>query len=138
MITGYGLVCLWVFDQDEAYDFYVRKLGFDVTFQQEMDGVRWLLVNPPGAPELPLALNVPGPPVMDEETAAAVRKLVSIGYAGGPGAFKTDDCWKSYAELKARGVEFIGEPEETFYGIDVAFRDPFGNHWRLTQVKPRD
>ncbi len=36
----------------------------------------------------------------------------------------------------AKGVEFIEEPEERFHGIDAAFRDPFGNHWRLTQRKP--
>jgi len=33
-------------------------------------------------------------------------------------------------------VEFIEEPEERFYGVDAAFRDPFGNHWRLTEAKP--
>lgn len=46
-----------------------------------------------------------------------------------------DDCRATFEELKARGVEFIEEPEERFYGVDAAFRDPFGNHWRLTQPK---
>jgi len=32
-------------------------------------------------------------------------------------------------------VEFVDEPEERFYGIDAGFRDPFGNHWRVTQPK---
>ena len=50
----------------------------------------------------------------------------------------TDDCWATYRELEAKGVEFIEKPEERFYGIDAAFRDPFGNHWRLTQPKPID
>ena len=134
MISGFGLVCVWVFDHDEALDFYVGKLGFEVNFDQTTDGMRWLLVNPPGRPELPLMLNVPGPPSMDAETAARVRSLVSTGYLG-PGALATKDCRATYDELRAKGVEFIGEPEETFYGIDVAFRDPFGNHWRLTQVR---
>ena len=40
--------------------------------------------------------------------------------------------------LKAKGVEFTEEPEERFYGVDAAFRDPFGNHWRLTQPKALD
>jgi uncharacterized glyoxalase superfamily protein PhnB len=44
----------------------------------------------------------------------------------------------TYEELKAKGVEFIEEPEERFYGIDAAFRDPFGNQWRLTQPKTLD
>ena len=46
----------------------------------------------------------------------------------------TDDCRASYEELKARGVEFVEEPEERPYGIDAGFRDPSGNHLRLTQV----
>ena len=30
--------------------------------------------------------------------------------------------------------EFVEEPEERPYGIDAGFRDPSGNHLRLTQV----
>jgi predicted enzyme related to lactoylglutathione lyase len=48
--------------------------------------------------------------------------------------FTTDDCQASYEELKARGVEFVEEPEERPYGIDAGLRDPSGNHLRLTQV----
>ena len=47
----------------------------------------------------------------------------------------TDDCHASYEELRGRGVEFVEEPEERPYGIDSAFRDPSGNHIRLTQVR---
>jgi predicted enzyme related to lactoylglutathione lyase len=47
----------------------------------------------------------------------------------------TEDCQASYEELKSRGVEFVEEPEERPYGIDSAFRDPSGNHFRLTQVR---
>jgi hypothetical protein len=46
----------------------------------------------------------------------------------------TDDCRASYEELKARGVEFVDLPEERPYGIDCGFRDPSGNHMRLTQL----
>ena len=46
----------------------------------------------------------------------------------------TDDCQASYEELKGRGVEFTEAPEERPYGIDSGFRDPSGNHFRLTQV----
>jgi catechol 2,3-dioxygenase-like lactoylglutathione lyase family enzyme len=135
MITGVALVCVMVFDQDVAYDFYVNKLGMKVSFDAPMDGGgRWLLVHAPAQPEVPIMLAVPGPPVMDEERAAKVRELVSLGLYG-PGALATDDCWASYRELSAKGVEFVEEPSERFYGIDAGFRDPFGNHWRLTQTK---
>jgi len=48
----------------------------------------------------------------------------------------TDDIHADYEELKGRGVEFVEQPEESPYGIDSAFRDPSGNHIRLTQVQP--
>jgi predicted enzyme related to lactoylglutathione lyase len=47
----------------------------------------------------------------------------------------TDDCQASYEELTRRGVDFTEQPEERPYGIDSAFRDPSGNHIRLTQVR---
>ena len=37
--------------------------------------------------------------------------------------------------LESAGVEFVEEPEDRPYGIDAGFRDPSGNHIRLTQVK---
>ena len=46
---------------------------------------------------------------------------------------ETDDLYKTYEELKAKGVEFTDEPTERFYGIDCGLRDPFGNHIRLVQ-----
>jgi extradiol dioxygenase family protein len=79
-------------------------------------------------------LVVPGPPLVDGPIAEQIRSLIATGHLG-PGAFATEDCWATYRDLEAKGVEFIEEPEERFYGIDAAFRDPFGNHWRLTQRK---
>jgi len=136
VITGFALVCVNVLDMDQARDFYVGKLGFEIDVDMVQDGFHWLVVHPPAQPELPLMLVLPGPPVVDGEVAEQIRSLVATGYMG-PGAFRTEDCWATYRELKGKGVEFIEEPEERFYGIDAAFRDPFGNHWRLTQPKPR-
>jgi catechol 2,3-dioxygenase-like lactoylglutathione lyase family enzyme len=137
MISGVGMVCLWVFDYDEAYEFYVHKLGLKVGMDAPMEGGagRWLLVHSEKQPDLPIMLAVPAPPIMDEQTAAKVRELVSTGYLGF-GGLATDDCRGTYQELKSRGVEFTEEPSERFYGIDAAFRDPFGNQLRLTEAKP--
>jgi len=137
VITGFALVCLNVLDLDEAKRFYVDVLGFEVGIDREMDGFRWLTVHAPGRPDLPMMLVVPEPPVVEEPIAGQLRSLVARGYLG-LGAFETDDCRATYRELKAKGVEFIEEPEERFYGIDAAFRDPFGNHWRLTQPRTLD
>ena len=137
MITGFALVCLNVLDLDEAKAFYVDTLGFEVGIDQEMDGFRWLTVHPPGAPGMPMMLVVPEPPAVDGETAGLMRDLVARGVMG-LGALATDDCHATYRELSAKGVEFTEEPEERFYGVDALFRDPFGNHWRLTQPKGLD
>ncbi len=130
---------MWVHDQDEALAFYTEKLGMelraDVTLD-EMDGFRWLVVGPPGQPDVGIVLMaIPGPPTMDDESAAQVRSLMAKGFAGTM-FLTTDDCVASYEELKARGVEFTVPPEEMPYGIDSGFRDPSGNAIRLTQVRP--
>jgi uncharacterized glyoxalase superfamily protein PhnB len=129
---------LWVHDQDEALAFYTQKLGMqvraDVTLP-EMGNFRWLTVSPAGQEDVSIVLMaIPGPPVMDQESAEQVRELVAKGFAGTV-FLTTDDCRASYEELKARGVEFTEPPEDRPYGIDSGFRDPSGNSIRLTQVR---
>ena len=130
---------LWVRDQDEALDFWTRKVGMEVTSDvtvPEMGNFRWLAVSPPGQPDIAIVLMaIPGAPVMDGKTADDVRSLMSRGFAGTV-FLTTDDCQASYEQLKARGVEFTEEPEDRPYGIDAGFRDPSENSVRLTQVRP--
>jgi predicted enzyme related to lactoylglutathione lyase len=129
---------LWVHDQDEALAFYTEKLGMEVRSDvtlPELGDFRWLTVSPPGQEDVSITLMaIPGAPVMDEESQAEVKQLMAKGFAGAV-FLSTDDCQASYEELKARGVEFVDEPEEQPYGIDSSFRDPSGNNFRLTQVK---
>jgi catechol 2,3-dioxygenase-like lactoylglutathione lyase family enzyme len=129
---------VWVHDQDEALGFYTEKLGMevraDVTFP-EMGGFRWLAVGPPGQTDFGLVLMaIPGPPMVDAQTAEEIRRLMAKGFAGTV-FLATDDCQASYDELRGRGVEFTEAPEDRPYGIDAGFRDPSGNSIRLTQVK---
>jgi len=129
---------LWVDDQDEALAFYTHKLGMEVRMDvtlPELGSFRWLTVGPVGQPDVGIALmKIPGPPIMDAETAEQVRTLMAKGFAGTV-FLTTDDCRRSYDELKSRGVEFSEAPEERPYGIDSGFRDPSGNSIRLTQVR---
>jgi predicted enzyme related to lactoylglutathione lyase len=129
---------LWVHDQDEALAFYTEKLGFEVRTDAtvpELGNFRWLTVGPVGQPDVAIVLMaIPGPPVMDAETADQVRALTAKGFAGTI-FLTTDDCHASHEELTARGVQFVDEPTEQPYGIDSSFRDPSGNHLRLTQVR---
>jgi catechol 2,3-dioxygenase-like lactoylglutathione lyase family enzyme len=125
-------ICLWVNDQDEARDFYIDKLGFELRQDTDVAGFRWLTLSPPGQPELEISVVVPGGPALDPGTAEQVRELMAKGIIGGV-IFQTDDCRATYEDLRARGVEFTEEPNERPYGIDAAFRDPSGNGFRLVQ-----
>jgi predicted enzyme related to lactoylglutathione lyase len=129
---------LWVNDQDEALAFYTQKLGMEVRIDvtmAEMGDFRWLTVGPAGQPDISIVLMaIPDAPVMDADTAEQLRELMAKGFAGTV-FLTTDDCYASYEELKGRGVEFVEGPEERPYGIDSGFRDPSGNHLRLTQVR---
>ena len=129
---------LWVHDQEEALAFYTQKLGMEVRADvtlPELGDFRWVTVAPPGEDEVSIVLMaIPGPPVMDPDTAEQVKDLMAKGFAGAV-FLTTDDCKASYEELKARGVEFTEAPEQRPYGIDAGFRDPSGNSFRLTQVR---
>jgi predicted enzyme related to lactoylglutathione lyase len=127
---------VWVHDQNEALAFYTEKLGWEVRADVELPEIpdfRWLTVGPPNQPDIAIVLmEVPGPPVFEEETRQKVLDVMAKG--AGTGLFlNTDDCRASYEELKARGVEFSEEPSERPYGIDAGFHDPSGNAFRLIQ-----
>ena len=129
---------LWVHDQDEALAFYTKKLGMEVRADvtlPEMGNFRWLAVGPAGQPDVSIVLmTIPGPPVMDAQTAEQVESLMAKGFAGTI-FLTTEDVHADYEQLKSRGVEFSETPEERPYGIDSGFHDPSGNSFRLTQVK---
>ena len=133
-----GTVQVWVNDQDEALAFYTRKLGWEIHSDQtvpEMGNFRWLTVGPKGQPDISVALMaIPGPPIMDAQTAQQVRDVMAKGFAGTL-FLTTDDVHAAYKQLKERGVEFAEEPREQPYGIDTSFRDPSGNNVRLAQVR---
>lgn len=136
MLDRLTTVNVWVTDQDEALEFYTKKLGMEVRDDvtvPELGNFRWLTVAPPKS-EVALALmTVPGPPMFDQETSDQLRSLLAKGAAGGL-FFATDDCRGTYEELKAKGVEFSQEPTEQPYGLDAGFRDSSGNSMRMIQM----
>ena len=136
MLNALTISSVYVLDQDQALDFYVGKLGFEVHTDMQFGPMRWLTVNPPGRPDRAVLLEKPGPPSMSEETAVQVRDLLTKGAVAGSLFFQTDDAHKTHAELKERGVELPEEPTVQPYGIDFGFRDPFGNSLRVAQMTP--
>ncbi len=134
MIQKLSHATIYVLDQEQALDFYTNKLGFEVRMDMSMDdGFRWLTVGPKSQPELELVLFAVKPAGMfDEATASHLRAILEKGVLG-MGVFDTDDCHATYAELKAKGVEFMSPPQEQPYGVEATFKDNSGNVFSLTQ-----
>ena len=132
MITRLNVASIYVLDKDEALDFYVNKLGLEKGTDVRQDSYRWLTVRVPGD-VTEISLEVPGPPLHDDATAAQIRELITKGAMSGL-VFNADDVQGLYELLKARGVtDFTQEPAEHFYGTDMGLRDPFGNAIRILQ-----
>jgi catechol 2,3-dioxygenase-like lactoylglutathione lyase family enzyme len=124
---------LWVLDQDEALEFWTKKVGFEVRqdiTMPELGDFRWLSVGAPGQDMSITLMAIPGPPVLDDDTKKQVEDLVAKGWAGTV-FLTTDDVQGAYEELKGNGVEFTEAPTEQPYGVDSEFRDPSGNKFRL-------
>ncbi|MES2678634.1 MAG: VOC family protein [Bacteroidota bacterium] len=134
MITKMTHACVYVLNQDSAYDFYVNKLGFKVITDAPMGpGARWLTVAPPEQPELEITLfPVVESPVFPKETVKTMTDLIKKGTFG-PAVFTCNDIYATYEELKARGVEFKKAPTKEFYGTEALFKDDSGNWFSLNQ-----
>lgn len=133
MIQKLSHTSVYVLDQDRAKDFYTTKLGFEVRSDVTMEGFRWLTVGPKSQPDLEIVLMpVSASPMMDEATARTIRELVGKGVFGA-GVLETDDVHATYTELRSKGVEFMGEPQERPYGIEALLKDDSGNWFSLTQ-----
>ena len=103
---------LWVHDQDEALEFWTKKVGFEVRqdiTMEELGGFRWLSVGAPGQ-DLSIALMaVPGPPVMDEDLGGP--SLVHEGCAVRDVRVSRDDH-----DVEVRGVRRV--PRDDAAGED--------------------
>jgi len=137
MVTKMSHATLFVSDQSKAYNFYVKLLGFKVHTDVTMEnGFRWLTVIPPDQPDLQVTLVEPLNPIMNKDEAVRnAFKLLLDKQALGAGVLQTPDCKATYAELKAKGVNFRSEPKEQFYGIEAVIEDGCGNWFSLTQPK---
>jgi catechol 2,3-dioxygenase-like lactoylglutathione lyase family enzyme len=120
-----GAVTVVVRDYDEAKAWYTGVLGFGLVEDTPMgDGKRWLLVAPPGGPNLLLA------------RAATPEQESRIGDQTGGRVFlflHTGDFWRDYEAMRSRGVIFQEAPREEAYGTVAVFEDLYGNRWDLLQ-----
>ena len=130
MKQSLGLVSLVVGDYDEALEFFVGKLGFELVEDTDVpeQSKRWVVVSPPGATESRLLLA----------RASSAEQVSRIGAQTGGRVFlflHTDDFWRDYERYKARGVEFVRPPRQESYGTVAVFTDLYGNMWDLLQPK---
>lgn len=132
MSKGIGVFGLYVRDQDEALDFYVNTLGFNVHADHRNGNYRWLTIKHPNQPSFELGLFLPQEPVLDAATAQTMREMVAKG-AMPPLLLVVEDCRAAYETFRAKGVEFTQEPIARFGGVDANFRDPSGNAWKMIE-----
>ncbi|NAX48568.1 VOC family protein [Photobacterium halotolerans] len=124
-------IALVVDDYDEAIDFYVNKLKFDLiedSYQPEQDK-RWVVVSPPGSNGVTLLLA----------RASKPEQRDFIGNQAGGRVFlflSTDDFWRDYERMVADGIRFVRPPQEQDYGTVAVFEDLYGNLWDLLQLHP--
>ena len=122
-------ISLVVKDYDEAIDFYVNQLDFELVEDTRLnDEKRWVLVAPRGAKEARLLLA----------KAANAEQEISIGNQTGGRVFlflQTDSFWHDYQHMKEKGIVFCETPREESYGTVVVFQDLYGNKWDLLQLK---
>ena len=122
-------VALVVRDYDEAIEFYTNKLHFTLvedTYQPEQNK-RWVVVSPPNSVGTTLLLA----------KAATAEQQAFVGNQSGGRVFlflNTDDFWRDYNDMVAKGIKFIRAPKNEPYGIVAVFEDLYGNRWDLLQL----
>lgn len=125
-IAQFALV---VKDYDEAIDFYTQKLNFElVEDTKQSEEKRWVVVKPKGATETAILLA----------KAANAEQESRVGNQTGGRVFLflyTDNFWRDYNEMQAKGIKFIREPKEEAYGTVAVFEDLYGNLWDLLEPK---
>ncbi|WP_324022169.1 VOC family protein (plasmid) [Pantoea sp. JZ29] len=125
-----GYVAIVVDDYDRAIEYYTDKLGFALVEDTPQPGKRWVVVTPNPESDCNLLLA----------RASNERQEDFIGNQCGGRVFlflQTDDFWRDYNAMKAKGVHFCHEPREEDYGMVVVFEDIYGNRWDLYQnVQP--
>ncbi len=122
-------IALVVRDYDEAIEFYTQKLNFELiedTYQPEQDK-RWVVVAPPGSRETTILLA----------RASKPEQEPFVGNQAGGRVFlflNTDDFWRDYNEMIAKGIRFVREPKKAEYGTVAVFEDLYGNLWDLLEL----
>lgn len=122
-----GLIALLVRDYDEAIDFYVRALGFELREDlPQGNGKRWVVVDPPGGQTGVLLARAATP---EQEARIGDQTGGRVGFF-----LNTDDFAAAHTRMTAAGVRFEEEPRQEPYGTVAVFHDLYGNRWDLLEL----
>jgi len=123
------LTSIFVNDQNKAFDFYTRILGFAKKADVSAGKYRWLTVvsqEEPNGSQLVLEPN---------DNSAARSYQESIFKQGIPATMLfVDDIQKEYQRLKRLGLKFTMEPTRTPGSTIARFDDTCGNLVQITQL----
>lgn len=118
-------IALLVRDHDEALDFYVGILGFEIVEDVALDTKRWVRIKA-GAAGL----------VLRRATTDEQRARIGNQTGGSVLLFvETDNFLETHARLVSRGVTFVEGPRTEAYGLVGVFVDLYGN--RIDLIEPR-
>ncbi len=120
MITQVGTVTVWVDDQDRAKVFYTEKLGLELKRDEPLfPGAenRWVAVAPVGG-QTEIILYKADENWLDHKHLVGKSQSLTLA---------VDDLDATYADLKAKGVEFPQEPEKQPWGAWAMLKDSEGN-----------
>jgi predicted enzyme related to lactoylglutathione lyase len=119
MVTHVKFVSIPTRDQDRALAFWTDKVGMKVVTDQPMGpGQRWIELRI-GQSETKFVLFTP------DGHESRIGTFFN-------GTLACDNVKKTYDELKARGVEFTGEPKDEPWGTYATFKDQDGNVFALS------
>ncbi|HEX4372876.1 MAG TPA: VOC family protein [Puia sp.] len=122
-------IALVVNDYDEAIIFYTEKLNFTLVEDTQLtETKRWVVLAPPSSQGCKLLLA----------KAVNEKQTMSVGNQTGGRVFlflHTDDFWRDYKNMQAKGVLFAREPITETWGTVAVFEDLYGNLWDLIEPK---
>jgi catechol 2,3-dioxygenase-like lactoylglutathione lyase family enzyme len=129
-----ALVAIVVRDYDEAIEFYVNKLGFElVEDRQQTPDKRWVVVRPRATDD-----RLPNQTGLLLAKAVGQKQQAAIGNqtGGRVGLFlQTGDFARDYQRMQANGVKFVEQPRSETYGQVMIFEGLCGNRWDLIEPK---
>ena len=122
-----------VSDVDEALAFYRDALGLDVKQDVSAGDFRWVTLGSDAQPGLGIVLSEPHAG-RSQADGDVIQELLAKGVLPML-VFASDDVDATFATVKASGAEVVQEPTDQGWGPrDCAFRDPSGNHVRISQA----